>query len=368
MITKSKIQEEALKAILPHKRCTAVAGTGVGKTLLGLKHMSAKYYETIRYLVVAPKLAVFDEWKAQAKEHDLEGLLPHIKFTTYLSLTKMDLDYDVVYADECHNLLDSHRDWLKNYSGEILGLTGTPPTREHSEKGKIINQFCPVVYEYLVDDGVEDGILNDYQIMVHMLDLDTAKNIEVKTPKLTFYTSEKANYDYWSGRVRDATTTKSKQIASVMRMKTMQSFKSKEVLAKKILDSVLDKCIVFANTKEQADRLCTHAYYSGKEESKENLELFKKGEIMKLSAVHQLSEGINIPNLKQGIILHTFGGSSPKAKQKMGRLLRLAPNDKCTLHILCYKNTVDERWVMENMMTLDQTKVYYTDGIERIMV
>jgi superfamily II DNA or RNA helicase len=359
MKTKNSIQEEALEAILPHSRCTAVAGTGVGKTLLGLKHMSVKYYAPVRYLVVAPKLSVFEEWKAQAKEHGYEYLIPHIDFTTYLSISKMELEYDVVYLDECHNLLDSHRNWLEVYSGEILGLTGTPPVREYSEKGMMINDYCPVVYEYLVDDGIKDGILNDYQIMVHMLDVDTTKNIEVKTSNYIFFTSEKSSYDYWSDRVDIAKTPKSKQIASVMRMKVMQGFKSKEALAKKILDMVTDKCIIFANTKEQADRLCTHAYYSGKEESKENLELFKKGEIMKLSAVHQLSEGINIPNLKQGIIMHTFGGSSPKAKQKMGRLLRLAPKDKCTLHILCYRNTVDERWVQENLETLDQSKIFY---------
>lgn len=358
-ISKTSIQAEALKAILPHSRCTAVAGTGVGKTLLGLKHMSARYYETIRYLVVVPKLTVIDEWKAQAKEHGLEELIPYVKFTTYLSLPKMMLHFDIVYFDEVHNLLDNHREWLKYYEGDILGLTGTPPKRERSEKGKLISEYCPVVYQYAVDDGVEDGILNDYQIIVHMLDLDTNKNIQVTTPKVTFYTSERANYDYWSGRVDTATSTKQKQIASVMRMKVMQGFKSKERLAKQILDSVLDKCIVFANTKEQADRLCPFAYYSGKEESKQNLEMFKRGEIMKLSAVHQLSEGINIPNLKQGIILHTFGGSSPKARQKFGRLLRLAPKDKCTLHILCYRNTVDERWVQENLESLDQSKIFY---------
>ena len=359
MTTKTQIQEEALKAILPHSRCTAVAGTGVGKTLLGLKHMSAKYHETIRYLVVVPKLEVINEWKNQAVEHGLEELVPYIKFTTYISLPKMPLTFDMVYFDEVHNLLDTYREWLESYEGDILGLTGTPPKRKNSEKGKLLEEFCPVVYEYGVDDGVEDGILNDYQIIVHMLDLDTAKNIEVKTPKFTFYTSERANYDYWSGRIDAAQSLKQKQIARVMRMKTLQNFKSKEVLAKKISDMILDKCIIFANTKEQADRLCSHAFYSGKEESKENLLKFKTGEIMKLAAVHQLSEGINIPNLKQGIIMHTFGGSSPKAKQKFGRLLRLSPNDKCTLHILCYRNTADEMWVQENLESLDQSKIFY---------
>jgi len=359
MKNKDIIQQEALEAVLPYRRSTAVAGTGVGKTLLGLKHMSVKYHDTIKYLVVIPKLTVIDEWKNQAIENGLEILIPHMKFSTYLSLTKQDLDDDNVYLDEVHNLLETHREWLKAHPGEFLGLTGTPPKWKTSEKGKLINEFCPIRYEYVVDDAVGDGILNDYEIIVHMLDLDHVKNIPVVTPKVSFFTSEKATYDYWTGRVDNAVSPKQKQIASVMRMKAMQGFLSKETLCKKVSASISNKCIIFANTKEQADRLCSHSFHSSNHFSKENLELFKEGTLMKLSAVHQLSEGINIPDLKEGIILHSYGGSSPKAKQKFGRLLRLSPDDKCILHIFCYRNTVDERWVQETLESLDQTKIRY---------
>jgi superfamily II DNA or RNA helicase len=357
MKTKNSIQEEALEAILPHSRCTAVAGTGVGKTLLGLKHMSVKYYETIRYLVVAPKLAVFDEWKAQAKEHDLEGLLPHIKFTTYLSLTKMDLDYDVVYVDECHNLLDSHRDWLEDYSGEILGLTGTPPTREYSEKGKIINQFCPVVYEYLVDDAVEDGIINDYEIIVHAIRLSSEKNMQKKTKAgKTWLSSEKADYDYWTKQIEETTSPKALQLLRIMRMKALMTYKSKERLAQNILNQQIEKTILFCNTIEQADRLISDSYTSKNKNAKENLLRFKNGEILKLSCVQQLSEGINIPNLKVGIIMHAYGNEK-KLSQRFGRLCRLLPHESATLNLLCYIDTIDEHWCKQSLEGLNSDKI-----------
>jgi superfamily II DNA or RNA helicase len=72
--------------------------------------------------------------------------------------------------------------------------------------------------------------------------------------------------------------------------------------------------------------------------------------------VLQLNEGINIPNLKEGIILHSYSNER-KSNQRIGRLLRLNPDDKSIIHILCYSNTIDETWVKEALSDLDQNKI-----------
>jgi superfamily II DNA or RNA helicase len=73
-----------------------------------------------------------------------------------------------------------------------------------------------------------------------------------------------------------------------------------------------------------------------------------------------LSEGVNIPNLKQGIILHAYGNER-KAQQRIGRMLRLNPNDTATIHILCFKGTIDEKWVTEALEGFDKNKVTWKD-------
>ena len=95
--------------------------------------------------------------------------------------------------------------------------------------------------------------------------------------------------------------------------------------------------------------------------SKENLEMFSDGRINTLSCVLQLSEGVNIPNLKQGIILHAYGNER-KSAQRIGRLLRLNPEDTSVCHILCYKDTIDETWVSNALEEFDQTKIRYYNG------
>jgi superfamily II DNA or RNA helicase len=358
-MNRQEIQRDALLAVEGKRACSLVLATGVGKTLVGLTHMQQNTTPLMKCLVVAPKKAIFQSWKDDAVKFGMEELLGRMVFTTYLSLNKhKPTDYDIVYLDEMHSLLDSHRGFLQLYKGKVLGLTGTPPKRGYSEKGKLVQEFCPVVFTFKADDAVENGILNDYQIIVHQVNLSNEKVYEAKMFNKPYLTSETANYTYWSRRLDVGGGNM--HMMRVMRMKAMMEYPSKERYTKKLMESIQTKCIIFANTQVQADRLCEHSYHSNNPKSQENLDMFKAGEINKLSTVMQLNEGVNIPNLKQGIIMHAYGNER-KSAQRIGRLLRLNPDDKAIVHILCYMDTVDEKWVKEALEGFDQTKVIWKD-------
>jgi len=361
MKTKSIIQSDALAVVSPIKRCSAALSVGVGKTLLGLTHMNQIRDDFSKFLVVAPKRSIFQSWKDEAVKMNLGHLISHIRFSTYLSLSKQDLDYDYVYLDEVHNLKFSHKQWLTKYTGGILGLTGTKPNSKFSEHYKMIEEFCPIVYEYVTDDAISDSILNDYRIIVHFAELDSRKNIKVEKKGQIWYASEESTYNYWTSRLVGA-MGKEAQICRIMRMKCLMDFKSKETLINNLHTKYADdaiKTIFFANTKAQADRLCHHSYHTGNKYSEQNLEAFKKGHIFSMSCVLQLSEGINIPGLRQLFILHSYGKGSAKLKQRIGRGLRLNPDETCTVHLFCYRNTVDEQWVRESLQDFDQSKITY---------
>jgi len=353
---RDKVQAEALQATRGKNRCGLGLATGVGKTLVALNHLEEHYSPLINVLVVAPKKSIFDSWKSEARKFDKEKLLINITFSTYLSINKQDpREYDIVYLDECHSLLDSHRAFLDEFNGKILGLTGTPPKHSNSIKGRMVDDYCPIVYEFVTDNAVNNKILNDYQIIVHELWLGTQKNYQVSTKNHSFKTSELENYLYWCTRI-DAASPKGVHMSRVMRMKAMMEYKTKEKYAKLLLNSIEGKCILFANTQDQADRLCEYSYHSNNLDSEDNLRLFKEDKIDKLSCVLQLSEGVNIPNLKQGIIMHAYGNER-KSAQRIGRLLRLNPDEKAIVHVLCYMNTVDEKWVKSALDGLDQSKI-----------
>jgi superfamily II DNA or RNA helicase len=363
--TREKIQEEALEVALNNTRCTLAISMGVGKTYIGLLHMDRIYTKSEKYLVVAPKLSIIESWKAEARKFKLDYLLQNITFTTYLSLNKfLDNQFDYIYLDECHSLKYSHDFLLMSHQGGILGLTGTPPIRKGSEKYEMINKYCPVRYSFGVDDATENNILNDYQIIIHTLTLDQRNNYwKTLADGRSFKTSELKQYEFWSRKVAEAPPGKSKAIASVQRMKNMMEFPSKEKYAKVLADQINNKCIIFANTKNQADALCSHSYHSGNSDSENNLQMFKDGKITKLSCVLQLNEGVSVPNLRSGIILHAYGNET-KSAQRIGRLLRLNPNDKATCHILMYEGTVDQQWVTSALKSFDSSKIKYYDHLK----
>ena len=363
MSKRDEIQQEALDMAIANKRCGLGISMGVGKTLIGLRYID--YYQKanmkkLRVLIVAPKVSIFDSWDSDAAKFGIS--LDNAEYTTYLSLHKKNPGhYDIVVLDECHSLLISHTVFLAQFTGRILGLTGTPPRHFQSEKGKMVHQFCPILYKYITDDAVSDDILNDYRIIVHTMPISNINSLPVNMKDgKQFYTSERKSYDYWTKRIAAAQSKKQEQIASVMRMRVLMDFRTKETYVKKLLGDIEDKCIIFCNTQDQADRICKNSYHSNNEESEKNLQDFKKGKISELSCVLQLNEGINIPELRAGIIMHAYGNER-KSSQRLGRLLRLNPTETAYVHILCYKDTVDERWVAEALRDLDPRKIKYFD-------
>ena len=355
MITRDLVQHQALKEAMQFKRSGLQLATGAGKTKVGLDYITV-LPDTYKVLVVAPKIDIFKSWIDDAKKFEVEELLDRITFSTYLSITKHNPEeYDILILDEAHSLKATALPFLNSYRGRILGLTGTPPKYLTSEKGQLMMEYYPIKYVFKTDKAVENEILNDYHIFVHYLDLNRNKTMQTKQGWMT---SERAQYD-WISREIDGAIGNSLMFKTIQRINFLKQFDTKEDYTKNLLEQLdqKEKIIIFANTIDQAERLCKHSHHSKNKNSP--LEAFKTGEITRLSCVEQLSEGVNIPNLKNAIILHSYSGGSPKAQQKFGRMLRLPTDQTATVHILCYRNTVDEKWVSDNLKNYDQNKITY---------
>jgi len=366
-MNRDEIQNKAVDLLIsqsnPKLRSGLEISMGVGKTLICLKyidHIGNQFTDLFfKVLVVAPKVSIHKSWDEELEKHGYQHLKDKITYTTYLSLHKRDLnDYTIIVLDECHNLLEKHDAPLSKYRNSIIGVTGTAPKIASSEKGRMVSKYCPILLSYSVDEAVNEGILNNYTIYVHLLSLETRKNLMKKGRHGTYMTSELEDYNYRTNLVDNSTLGKDAQIKRIMRMKALMSYPSKELYAKNLFNYIKDKVILFANTKDQASSLCQYSYYSGNKLSEKNLEMFKSGQINKLSCVLQLSEGVNIPGLKQGIIMHSYGNER-KSSQRLGRMLRLQNDDIGKIHILCYRDTIDEKWVKNAISDYDQSKIFW---------
>jgi len=348
---------------------------GVGKTLIGLRDMARLLFDTQlldsatkTFLVAAPTQTILDSWPQEARKFGLAHLLDAITFTTYRSLSKVlgQGRYHKLYLDECHALKDSHEPGLKAHvarKGSILGLTGTPPAQPASEKGRLVATYCPMLVDYTTDEAVLAGLLNDYRLVVHRLPLSSVRDyvLTFKSGK-QFTTSERENYQYWSTRLANADQDALPvETLRLLRMQALMHYPGKGRYMTQLAGQFTEKVLLFTCNQQQAEQQATHTYHSKNKDSQANLALFNAGTIQRLACVAQLSEGINIPNLRVGIIWHAFGNER-KAAQRIGRLLRLNPEETATVHLLMYQDTVDEQWVTQALAAFDPAKISYVNA------
>lgn len=359
---REKIQQEALDAVLSKRKAGLHVSMGVGKTYIGLQYIKKLGGKV---LVAAPKVSIFESWKNDAEKFNLNSLLNNITFTTYISLNKHNpKDYDIVVLDEAHNTKYSHDEFLSEFKGRVLGLTGTPPRYSYGEKGQMMEQYYPIQYSYTVDEAVDEEILNDYRIYVHRMPLGTANNISVGKGAKSFVTSEVKNYNWLQSQIQNAVSEKETFMKRIFLLNAMKQFKSKllfvDFISKRVPQD--EKCLLFANTTDQANLICPYSHHSKnpKDVNTHNLHKFATGQITRLSAVEQLSEGITIPRLKHIVIMHSYGNEK-KASQKIGRALRLNKDEVASVHVLCFKDTVDETWVAKSLEDFDISKIKWID-------
>lgn len=360
---REEIMSQALSIAQNYKRCTMAISQGVGKTLLGLKDMDMRLTvnKDAKFLIIVPKLSVIDTWKKECVKFNKEYLINKLTFVTYRSLNKYsDIanEFLSIYFDEIHNIKYSHKIFLDKYRGRILGLTGSPPKRKNSEKHNMISSYAPIVFKYITDEAIDDKILNNYRIYCHPVLLSRENDIMMnKKNGGYFYTSELKQYNYYNNLINKYPENfKLRLLMSTQLLK----FKSKEVKVKQLLNLIKDKTLIFANDTAQANRLSKHVYHSKNNNNQENLELFKNGDIQVLASVDQLKEGINIPNLKASIIIHSYA-SEYVTSQRIGRCLRLPVNETAIIHILYYIGTIDEKWVKKALSGYDKNKITWLD-------
>lgn len=369
-MTREDVQSAALKASEDYDSCSVVLGTGVGKTYFALAHMKKNYKPDCMFLVVFPSLPLKKNWIDEIKKHKLDDLIPHIKFSTYRSLHKVNDEYDWVYLDECDYFKTPvHYATLHRLSAKKLAFTATYFQENTPEYANFISEF-PLVYKFTTAQAVDKGILNDYRIFIHRIPL--SKKINVNT-YIAGFTTEEKGYQLITAAMYNAEKNnnwKSLEKLRILRVKYLQNCRSKILYIQEILKTTNKKTLVFVESISQANELCSINHHSknSKNVNAKNLEDFCKGIVKQLSSVGQLNEGINIPDLENAVISHAYSNKR-KTAQRIGRTLRLGvdSNRIANIHILIYEKTIDNDWAIGALNEFDSKKISipkkYTESI-----
>jgi superfamily II DNA or RNA helicase len=213
-------------------------------------------------------------------------------------------------------------------------------------------------YTYTFEQAIKDKIIADYEIICVATDLDdTDKHVLSGTEEAPFYQTERDAYNYWDSKYKAAVHAgRYKNLRFLMSKRTGIIYNSRAKLnaTRGIVDSMVDRCLVFTGRQEIANQIGDGCFHSKADKS--SLEDFKSGKINKLSVISMISMGITIPNLKVAVFNQLKSVESLCIQQTM-RAMNLQGKSKAKIYIVYLKGTQDEVWMTSALQGFEKTKI-----------
>jgi superfamily II DNA or RNA helicase len=280
---------------------------------------------------------------------------PNIEYVNFSSLKKhVGQVYDFVVIDEFHSCSDNERELalkIMEAADHTLCLSGTisDDTRFDWELQEIAS--------YSTDEGIRDGILADYQISIHMVQLDDL--IKVKDKKGKEKTEKKRYADYSFVIEKLKREGANFMHLALARNRLSQSSIGKMNHLRKLLKKLEDKrVIIFTGLSNVADDVGVPSYHSKSKDDSAYIG-FQKGQHNHLALAAMGKMGVTYKDL-DSVILLNFTYNAEESSQILNRAIKLDYNGKVAdLHILCLNEPPELKKIKESLSMLDQSKIKY---------
>lgn len=369
---------------------TALYPTGFGKTTTAFKAIERFLSKnpTRKILVVVPTDYLKEQWLIQVVNRKL---FQSVDVKVINTVVKQNWNVDMLVLDEIHTMAADtfYKVFEKVKYKIILGLTGTIDRLDG--KQTLLTDKCPIIDSITMEEAIGNGWLSpyvEYKVLIEPDDLDVYRkhhqdfmkyfakfnfdfklamecvsgrkvgtkvvmkafqvqyeyakslcSLPIHHPNYKSTVSElfaeiKASAYAWNKALRD-------------RKDYVMNHPKKVEIAKQILNARLDKkCITFSATKKAAEEInIGHVLHSGQTKKKRGItkDEFDALETGVLNTSKALDCGADIPGLNVGVILCNTSSSIQK-RQRLGRVIRFAPNKKAELFTLVLKGTMEEQW------------------------
>lgn len=360
-------QERALAAWMASRRGVIVMPTGTGKTDVALAIMRATAVST---LIVAPVRDLMYQWHDRIRRglgYD-SGIIGDnaynvrpVSVTTYdsacIHMDELGAQFALLIFDECHHLPGPiRRDAARMSAAPMrLGLTATPERSDglHVDLQSLIG---PTVYTLPLSD-VKGRTLADYgvvRIPVHLSEHEQAR-YDALSGEIRRYMHMRVREDRdysWGDLCADAgKDPECRRVQKAFHAKASIEDRAAEKL--RVLEDLFrlhagSKVLIFTGTNAMARDVSRRFLipcllnHCRKKERAEVLEGFRRGEYPAIVANQVLDEGVDIPEVKVGVVIGGQG-STRQAKQRLGRLLRRRGDEKAFLYEVVCAETREEQ-------------------------
>jgi len=237
-------------------------------------------------------------------------------------------------ADEVHEMgTDLRAEYFSIFNPIYrLGLSATPERYFDTSGTKfLVEYFSGIIYEYEIKDAIKDGYLCPYEYYPIICSLNTEEitNYNRYTTAIAMAEAEKDRDENKIKRLKRAR----KKIIKKAESKIPRTIELVKSLKNKLNMDGLKYLLIYLEDKEDLNLLKNNLINEDfqidfiiedtpSEKRNEIIKNFKQGMIPILLAITILDQGINIPELKYGIITSS-SGNKKQFIQRRGRLLRI---------------------------------------------
>ena len=305
-------------------------------------------------LIAYPDNKLKQTWESECEMWGYHN--PNITYVNFSSLKKyLEHEFDMFIIDEFHSASDNERDYCHEIMSNCtytLGLSGTVS----SDTDMLWNM--DEIASYTTEQGIEDGILADYTITVHMVELDNIVKTKDKNSKN--FRTEKTRYVAYNW-VIDKMKSEGKNFMHLALARNRLSLSSlgKMNHVKKLLKKLSDKrVLIFTGLSKVADELGVPSYHSKSKDDSAYID-FQSGKNNHLALAAMGKVGVTYKNL-DSVILLNFTYNAEETSQILNRAIKLDYQNKVAdLHIICLNEAAERKKIKESLSMLDQSKIKF---------
>lgn len=359
-MTKDKIQRIIIDKIKNALfRGIVLASVRSGKCrmlLLAIKELSDNDLN-VNILICYPNIDIKRSFIDECEKLDY---YPNIHYSTYKSLYKVqDNNYDFIVMDEAHlippnNILPIVSKIVKNNDKVILA-SGT-----YSEDTLLNLKFSTglqQIVNYSTDDAINDGIVNNFKVEVHLFKLDNIKSVQFGVNLKKWYSTDYRECQRMSKKVDELSGT-GKMMAALFRMKMINSCQSLIRNVQKWIEDNSDKRFILFTGDEKVGMNYNIPMFNSKSKNNDVLKDFQEYRSNSLCLIKKGGTGVTYEGLDT-ILITDINSNSETLEQRCGRSLLFEEGKKSTVHIFCSTENFQINWLNKSLESINPNRITY---------
>ena len=253
-------------------------------------------------------------------------------------------------------LYKSHRKKIMNSKNndKVVLASGT-----YSEETLLDLKFSTnlqQIVDYSTDDAINDGIVNNFKVEVHLFKLDNTKSVQFGGLK-KWYSTDYKECLRMSKKV-DESFGKDKMMIALFRMKMINSCQSLIRNVQQWIKDNPDKRFILFTGDEKVGMNYNIPMFNSKSKNNDVLKDFQEYRSNSLCLIKKGGTGVTYEGLDT-ILITDINSNSETLEQRCGRSLLFEEGKESVVHIFCSMEDFQLRWLESSLKSINPDRISY---------